>query len=71
MTAYDKLFINGKWVASSGTDTLEVTDSATEEVIASIPERHRGRRRRGRRGREGRLPGLERAAQARSAPATS
>ena len=38
MTAYDKLYINGQWVPSSGTDTLSVTDSATEEVIATIPE---------------------------------
>ena len=38
MTAYEKLYINGQWVPSSGTDTLSVTDSATEEVIATIPE---------------------------------
>jgi len=38
MTAYDKLYINGQWVPSTGTDTLSVTDSATEEVIATIPE---------------------------------
>ena len=38
MTAYEKLYINGQWVPSTGTDTLSVTDSATEEVIATIPE---------------------------------
>ena len=38
MTAYEKLYINGQWMPSSGTDTLSVTDSATEEVIATIPE---------------------------------
>ena len=38
MRAYEQLYINGQWVASTGTDTLAVTDSATEEVIATIPE---------------------------------
>ena len=38
MHAYDKLYIDGAWVASAGTGTHEVTDSATEEVIATIPE---------------------------------
>ena len=38
MTAYENLYINGQWVPSAGTDTLSVTDSATEEVIATIPE---------------------------------
>ena len=38
MHAYDKIFVNGSWVASSGTGTLSVTDSATEEVIATIPD---------------------------------
>jgi len=37
MHAYDKIYINGAWVPSTGTDTLSVTDSATEEVIATIP----------------------------------
>ena len=38
MHAYEQLYINGQWVPSGGTDTLSVTDSATEEVIATIPE---------------------------------
>ena len=37
MRAYDNIYINGSWVPSSGEGTLEVTDSATEEVIASVP----------------------------------
>ena len=38
MHAYDKLYINGEWVPSKGTKTISVTDSSTEEVIATIPE---------------------------------
>ena len=38
MHAYDKIYINGAWVASAGTGTLSVNDSATEEVIATIPD---------------------------------
>ena len=38
MRAYENIYINGRWVASTGTGTLSVTDSATEEVIATIPE---------------------------------
>lgn len=38
MHAYDKLYINGKWVPSAGKGTLSVTDSTTEEVIATVPE---------------------------------
>lgn len=34
---YDKIYINGKWVASSGKDLLDVTNSTTEEVIARVP----------------------------------
>ena len=37
MRTYDKVYINGAWVASAGEGSLEVTNSATEEVIASIP----------------------------------
>src|SRR3954454_23675457 len=37
MRTYDKLYIDGKWVEPSGKETLEVIDSATEEVIATIP----------------------------------
>ena len=37
MSTYDKLYIDGAWVAPAGTDTLEVIDSTTEEVFATIP----------------------------------
>jgi acyl-CoA reductase-like NAD-dependent aldehyde dehydrogenase len=38
MHAYDKIFINGAWVPSAGSGTLSVTNSATEETIATIPD---------------------------------
>jgi len=38
MTNYDKLYINGQWVASEGTKTIPVFDSTNEEVMANIPE---------------------------------
>ncbi len=31
------LFIDGQWVTSEGTETIEVIDPATEEVIGSVP----------------------------------
>ncbi len=37
MRAYDNVYINGTWVPSAGEGSLEVTNSATEEVIASVP----------------------------------
>ena len=37
MKAYDKLYIDGAWVAPSSKDTLDVVNSTTEEVIATIP----------------------------------
>lgn len=37
MRTYDKLYINGQWVASHGSGHLEVTNSATEETIATVP----------------------------------
>jgi len=37
MRAYDNVYVNGKWVPSTGEGVLEVTNSATEEVIASVP----------------------------------
>jgi acyl-CoA reductase-like NAD-dependent aldehyde dehydrogenase len=37
MTAFDKLYINGAWVAPGSTDTLDVIDSVTEEIMATIP----------------------------------
>jgi aldehyde dehydrogenase (NAD+) len=38
MTTYDKIYINGQWVASGGSGTIPVFDSVTEEVMATIPE---------------------------------
>ena len=38
MQVRDTLYIDGAWVPSSGTGTLEVTNSTTEEVIATVPE---------------------------------
>ena len=38
MDVRDKIYINGAWVASTGTGTLEVINSATEEVMATIPD---------------------------------
>ena len=38
MDVRDKIYINGSWVASTGTGTLEVIDSTTEEVLATIPD---------------------------------
>ncbi len=37
MRAFENVYVNGKWVPSSGEGVLEVTNSATEEVIASVP----------------------------------
>jgi len=38
MTTYDKIYINGAWIPSQGKGVLEVTNSATEEIIATIPD---------------------------------
>lgn len=38
MRTFEEIYVNGRWTASCGTGRLEVTDSATEEVIATIPE---------------------------------
>jgi aldehyde dehydrogenase (NAD+) len=37
MDIRDSIYINGAWVPSTGTGTLEVVDSNTEEVFATIP----------------------------------
>ena len=34
----DKIYVGGEWVASSGSGVLDVVESATEEVMGSIPE---------------------------------
>jgi aldehyde dehydrogenase (NAD+) len=38
LIVYDKLFIDGRWIEPSGRGTLEVVDSATESVFATIPD---------------------------------
>ena len=38
MQVYDKLFIGGDYVASSGTETIEVINASTEEVAGRTPE---------------------------------
>jgi aldehyde dehydrogenase (NAD+) len=38
MEVRDKLYIGGAWVPSTGTGNLEVVNSATEEVMGTIPE---------------------------------
>ena len=38
MTDYAKLYIDGEWVAPAGKGRLEVTDSTTEKVFATVPE---------------------------------
>jgi aldehyde dehydrogenase (NAD+) len=35
---YDKFFIGGKWVESTGSGTLEVHSPATQELVGSVPE---------------------------------
>lgn len=38
MNDYPQLYIGGEWVAPTGTGTLAVTNSATEEVMGHVPE---------------------------------
>jgi len=35
--AYDKIYVNGQWVASESSETIQVFDSITEDVMATIP----------------------------------
>jgi aldehyde dehydrogenase (NAD+) len=37
-TNRDKIFIDGAWIASTGTKTIDVINSATEEVMGRIPD---------------------------------
>ena len=37
MTTYDKIYIDGAWVPSEGSGTIDVFDSTNGEVIAQIP----------------------------------
>ena len=34
----DRLYIDGRWVASTGTGSIDVIDSTNEEVIGTVPE---------------------------------
>jgi aldehyde dehydrogenase (NAD+) len=38
MINHDKIFINGAWVPSTGSGTIEVVNPATEDVIAVVPD---------------------------------
>ena len=38
MRTYDKFYIGGEWVEPSGSATIDVVDSSTEEVIGRVPE---------------------------------
>jgi acyl-CoA reductase-like NAD-dependent aldehyde dehydrogenase len=38
MQIRDRIYIDGAWVPSTGTGTIDVTNSATEEVIGRVPE---------------------------------
>ncbi len=38
MKVYENFYIDGEWVPSSGTQTMDVIDSATEEVIGQVPQ---------------------------------
>lgn len=36
--SYNKLYVNGQWVESTGSNTIDVINSTTEEVMGRIPE---------------------------------
>ena len=38
MTTYSQVYIDGQWVASTGTGSISVFDSTNEQVMATIPE---------------------------------
>ena len=38
MQVRDKIFIDGSWVPSTGTGTIDVINASTEEVMGTIPE---------------------------------
>src|SRR4051812_27290987 len=38
MLTYDKVYIDGQWVASTGAGTLDVYDSTNGSVFGSVPE---------------------------------
>ena len=38
MIVRDALYIDGRWVASTGSDTVDVVNPATEEVWGRVPD---------------------------------
>ncbi len=38
MKVHENVYIDGQWVPSSGNETIDVIDSATEEVIGRVPQ---------------------------------
>ena len=38
LLVFEKLYVNGQWVAPAGNGTLDVINSTTEEVMGRIPE---------------------------------
>jgi acyl-CoA reductase-like NAD-dependent aldehyde dehydrogenase len=38
MQIRDKIYVDGAWVPSAGTGTIDVTNSTTEEVMGTVPE---------------------------------
>lgn len=36
--SYDKLYVNGQWIEPAGSNTIDVINSTTEEVMGHIPE---------------------------------
>ena len=37
MTTFDKLYIDGAWTPSDSTETIDVVDSVSEDVMATVP----------------------------------
>ncbi len=38
MANTDKIYVDGSWIPSTGTGTIDVIDASTEEVIGTVPE---------------------------------
>src|SRR5688500_18876952 len=38
MITRDKIYIDGSWVPSTGTGTIDVINASTEEVMGTVPE---------------------------------
>jgi len=37
LRSYDRIYVGGRWVPSTGTDTIEVVSPRTEDVVATVP----------------------------------